>query len=597
VALGYSGADLHHDLAGETPVDSQALSRATESSSPPASVANHRVSRRQILKLITATGVGSVAFQRALSAQVVERGTVTNEMIQQAEWIAGLKLSEEERASTVNAVQSAVRRFEEMRQVEIGYDVPPAIIFQPKPVVQESGQPMRRSARPIEWTPPQLPSDEEELAFLPVTELAALLRAREVSSVELTKMYLARLDRFDKFLHCVVSMTDDLAMRQARQADREMATGRYRGPLHGIPWGAKDLISYPGYKTTWGATPFQDQRLETKATVAARLDEAGAVLLAKLSLGALAWGDKWFGGMTRNPWNVKQGSSGSSAGSASATAAGLVGFALGSETLGSIVSPCKRCGCSGLRPTFGRVSRHGCMTLAWSMDKIGPICRSVEDCALVLDAIHGRDGLDATAIDQPFSWPPRRDLRTMTIGYFDTESDTKPVVEVLRQLGAKLIPIELPKDLPVGALTLILDAESAAVFDDLTRNNITEGLNRWPPVFRQGQFIPAVEYLRANRIRTLLIRQMETLFDKVDAYIGGNDLVYTNMTGHPTAVLPRGFRTRGEVKTPTSVTFTGKLFGEADLLTIAHAFQQATGHHLERPDLAQLIKPEETKEE
>jgi Asp-tRNA(Asn)/Glu-tRNA(Gln) amidotransferase A subunit family amidase len=513
-------------------MESHSLSPSDESNSPARGVANERVSRRQILKVITATGVGSMAFQRALSAQVTARGAITGEMIQQAEWIAGLELSEEERATTVSAVQSAIRRFEEMRKVEIGYDVPPALIFQPKPVVPESGLAVRRIARPIEWTPPQVPSDEEDLAFLPVTELAALLRARQISSVELTKIYLARLDRFDKFLHCVISMTDDLAMRQARRADREMAAGRYRGPLHGIPWGAKDLISYPGYKTTWGATPFQEQRLETKATVAARLDEAGAVLLAKLSLGALAWGDKWFGGMTRNPWNVKQGSSGSSAGSASATAAGLVGFALGSETLGSIVSPCKRCGCSGLRPTFGRVSRYGSDT-------------------------------------------------------------TQPVVEVLKQLGAKLVPIKLPDDLPVGALTLILDTEAATVFDELTRNKITEGLNRWPPVFRQGEFVPAVEYLRANRIRTLLIRQMEKLMSKVDAYVGGNDLVYTNMTGHPTAVLPRGFRIRDNVKTPTSVTFTGKLFGETDLLTIAHAYQQATGHHLDRPDLAQLMDPAE----
>ncbi len=577
-------------------MDSQSPSHAAESSSPSLTVADQHVSRRQALKLISATGVGTLAFQRALAAQIDQRGTVTSEMIQQAEWIAGLELSEEERVSTATAVQSAIRRFEEMRQVEIGYDVPPALIFQPKPVVQESGLTVRRNSRPIEWTPPQLPTDEEDLAFLPVSELAALLRARQISSVELTKMYLGRLDRFDKFLKCVVSLTDDLAMRQARQADREMATGRYRGPLHGIPWGAKDLISYPGYKTTWGATPFQDQRLETKATVASRLDEAGAVLLAKLSLGALAWGDKWFGGMTRNPWNVKEGSSGSSAGSASATAAGLIGFALGSETLGSIVSPCRRCGCSGLRPSFGRVSRHGCMSLAWSMDKIGPICRSVEDCALVFDAIHGRDGLDATAINQPFSWPPRRDLRMMTIGYFETDSDAQqPVVEVLRQLGAKLVPIELPTDLPVKALTLILDTEAAAVFDDLTRGNITEGLNRWPPVFREGEFVPAVEYLRANRIRTLLIRQMETVLAKVDAYIGGNDLVYTNMTGHPTAVLPNGFCTRDDVKTPTSITFTGKLFGEVDLLTIAYEFQQATGHHLERPDLAQLVEPVESE--
>ena len=272
-------------------MDSQSPSHAAESSSPSLTVADQHVSRRQALKLISATGVGTLAFQRALAAQIDQRGTVTSEMIQQAEWIAGLELSEEERVSTATAVQSAIRRFEEMRQVEIGYDVPPALIFQPKPVVQESGLTVRRNSRPIEWTPPQLPTDEEDLAFLPVSELAALLRARQISSVELTKMYLGRLDRFDKFLKCVVSLTDDLAMRQARQADREMATGRYRGPLHGIPWGAKDLISYPGYKTTWGATPFQDQRLETKATVAGCL--AGQALLGCTRLGrqVVWWND------------------------------------------------------------------------------------------------------------------------------------------------------------------------------------------------------------------------------------------------------------------------------------------------------------------
>lgn len=558
-----------------------------------------QVSRRQILKMLSAAGVGTVAFQRALAAQVSERQAVTADMIQQAEWIAGLELSEADRATTAATVESAVRRFEQMREVDIGYDIAPALIFQPVQVAADSGTTYRRDTRPVDWQPPQLPTDEEDLAFLPVSELAALLRTRKISSVELTKLYLDRLHRFDEPLKCVVSFMDDVALRQAARADREMAVGRYRGPLHGIPWGAKDLISYPGFPTTWGATPFREQHLKTKATVAARLEAAGAVLLAKLSLGALAWGDKWFGGMTRNPWNVAQGSSGSSAGSASATAAGLVGFTLGSETLGSIVSPCRRCGCTGLRPTFGRVSRYGCMSLAWSMDKIGPICRSVEDCALVFDAIHGRDGLDATVVaDQPFWWPPRRELSTMKIGYVPSESaETQKVIEVLRDLGANLVPIELPNDLPVRALTLILDTEAAAVFDQLTRDRVTEGLNRWPPVFRQGQFVPAVEYLRANRIRTLLIRQMEEVLAKVDAYIGGNDLVHTNMTGHPTVVLPDGFQTRDGRETPTSLTMTGKLFGESDLLAIAHAYQQATGHHLARPDMSRLLEPEEPKEE
>ncbi len=539
-----------------------------------------------MLRRLSATGIGTIAFQRALTAQIVHGQEVTGEMIRQAEWIAGLELSDEDRATTAATVQSALGRFAQLRQVDVGYDVPPALLFRPAATEAARDPAVRRNARPIDWTAPQLPTSATELAFLPVSELAPLLRTRQISSVELTKIYLDRLDRYDKRLHCVVSMTDDLALRQARRADRELAAGHYRGPLHGIPWGAKDLIAYPGYKTTWGATPFENQQLDVKATVAERLDRAGAVLLAKLSLGALAWGDKWFGGMTRNPWNVAQGSSGSSAGSASATAAGLVGFSLGSETLGSIVSPCKRCGCSGLRPTFGRVSRHGCMTLAWSMDKIGPICRSVQDCALVFDAIHGYDGLDGTAVDQPFAWPPHRDVWNMTIGYVEQEAASiQPVLDVLRELGATLVPIELPDDIPVGALTLILDTEAAAVFDELTRNHVTAGLNRWPPVFREGQFVPAVEYLRANRVRTLLIRKMEKLMSQVDAYVGGNDLVHTNMTGHPTAVLPNGFRMHDDKQTPTAITFTGNYFGESDLLAIAHAYQQATDHHLQHPDL------------
>ena len=263
----------------------------------------------------------------------------------------------------------------------------------------------------------------------------------------------------------------------------------------------------------------------------------------------------------------------------------LVGFAIGSETLGSIVSPCTRCGASGLRPTFGRVSRHGCMSLAWSMDKLGPICRSIEDCALVFAAIHGRDGLDPTAVDRPFHWPPRRDVRGMKIGYVEEEAPAadRPELKVLRELGVKLVPIELPGELPVSAMTAILDVEASAVFDKLTRAGVRDGIGRWADTFRRGEFIPAVEYLRANRLRTLLMRQMEELMSGIDAYVEGNDLAITNLTGHPTAVLPGGFTKRGEVEVPQAVKFTGRLFGESDLLALAHAWQQATGHHLRRP--------------
>ncbi len=444
--------------------------------------------------------------------------------------------------------------------------------------------------RPIENNAPQRPGAGEDLAFLPVTELAALVRTRQVGSVELTRLYLDRLRQYSPVLRCMISDTEALALRQAEAADREIAAGRYRGPLHGIPWGAKDLIAYPGYKTTWGALPFRDRVINKKATVARRLEQAGAVLVAKLSLGALAQGDRWFNDFTRNPWNPKQGSSGSSAGSASATCAGLVGFSLGSETLGSIISPCLRCGVTGLRPTYGRVSRYGCMTLAWSMDKIGPICRSVEDCALVFGAIHGFDGLDAAAVDRPFSWPLKRDLRSLRVGYVenDTPTDKREELRVLSDIGVQLIPIKLPDKYPVRPLVIILNAEAAAAFDDLTRDNISEGLNRWPDAFRRGQFTPAVEYLRANRIRTLVMQEMQKVMRQVDVTVATDDLTLTNLTGHPSIALPNGLAKRGGVETPTSISFSGGLFKESELLAVAHAYQQATGHHLRRPPMDKL---------
>jgi Asp-tRNA(Asn)/Glu-tRNA(Gln) amidotransferase A subunit family amidase len=542
--------------------------------------------RRQILLALGALGIGSAVFQRALAAQAEQALTVTPEMIQQAEWIAGLQLSEEERKAIAQGVERTLRDCEALRRVHLDNSVPPAIGFQPAPW-QQPGEGRRGTVTLSEWAAPKRPDSPETLAFLPVRKLATLLRSRQLSAVELTKLYLGRLRRYDPVLHCVVCYTEELALKQAEQADREIAAGCYRGPLHGIPWGAKDLIAYPGFKTTWGAAPFKQQVIDRKATVAARLEEAGAVLVAKLSLGALAQGDRWFGGLTRNPWNPKEGSSGSSAGSACATAAGLVGFALGSETLGSIVSPCTRCGATGLRPTFGRVSRYGCMSLAWSMDKIGPIARSVEDCALILGAIHGADGLDPTAVDRPFSWPPARDLRSLRVGYVEGKKPAKDRNElrVLRDLGVQLVPIKLPDNQPVAALHLILTVEAATAFDELTRQGITEGLNQWPATFRRGQFISAGDYLRANRVRTLLMQEMRELMSRIDAYVGGNDLLLANLTGHPTLVLPNGFQKRGDAETPVALTFTGRLYGETELLALGHAYQQATGFHLRHPSV------------
>jgi len=272
-----------------------------------------------------------------------------------------------------------------------------------------------------------------------------------------------------------------------------------------------------------------------------------------------------------------------------------VPFALGSETLGSIVSPSRQCGTTGLRPTFGRVSRYGCMSLAWSMDKIGPLTRSVEDCALVFAAIHGADGLDSSAVDRPFAWPLPRDIRSLRVGYVEGQTPAKECKElnVLRDLGVKLVPIKLPDKQNMWAMTMILDAEAATAFDDLTRQGITAGLNDWPRTFRVGQFIPAVEYLRANRIRTLMMREMEEVMSQVDLYVGGNDLLLTNLTGHPTLVLPGGFQKRGEADMPVSLTFTGRLYGEAELLAVGHAYQQATGFHLRRPPMDKLTVSKE----
>ncbi len=556
------------------------------------------LTRRNLLTTLAGIGVGTVAFQRALAAQAEQAGKITPELIQQSEWIAGITLTEEDRKSVAGAVQRDQQKFEVLRKVDLKNSVPPALSFFAAPPQEAQAKINRDEIRPIGMeVAEEKPVAEEDLAFLPVTKLAALLRAKKVSSTELTKLYLARLKKYDPLLKCVVTLTEDLALRQAERADEEIAAGKYRGPLHGIPWGAKDIIAVPGYKTTWGAGHYQDQSLDVHATVARRLQEAGAVLVAKLTVGTLALGDEWFGGMTRNPWKPEEGSSGSSAGSTSAVVAGLVGFALGSETLGSIVSPCRRCSASGLRPTFGRVSRFGCMTLSWSMDKIGPIARSLEDCALVFGAIHGSDPGDMTAVDRPFTWPSPIDIKSLKVGYFegDRPPEEKRAIAGLRMLGVTLVPMKLPQRYPVGPLTLILNTEAAAAFDDLTRAGVRDGIGKWGTTFRQGQFVPAVEYLRACRIRTLVIREMAEAMMGIDAYVGGDDLVLTNFTGHPTVIVPDGDRPGSPSGQPDTITFTGALFGESKLLALAHAYQQASGAHLKRPPLDKPAAAKEAK--
>jgi Asp-tRNA(Asn)/Glu-tRNA(Gln) amidotransferase A subunit family amidase len=522
---------------------------------------------------------------------------ITTKDIAASEKVIGLEFTSKERKMMLDDVRRNLSRFEGLRKVSLQNSVPPALLF--NPVIP--GMHLEKDQKPIkalEASGVRAPSNFEDLAFYPVTELAQLIKSRKITSTELTQLYLERLKKFGPRLECVITLTEELALAQAKRADKEIASGLYKGPLHGIPWGAKDLLSTKGIKTTWGAMPYKDQIIDVDATVVKRLEEAGAVLVAKLTMGALAWGDVWFDGKTKNPWNPEQGSSGSSAGPAAATAAGLVAFSIGTETWGSIVSPSARCGVTGLRPTFGRVSRYGAMALSWSMDKIGPICRSVEDCSLVLSAIYGPDGKDFTVVNLPFNWDPSLDLKDIRIGYlkklferkYRNKKNDEASLEALRSLGVELLPFDLP-ELPVNALSFILNAEAAAAFDELTRSNRDDLLVRqieqaWPNTFRQARLIPAVEYIQANRIRTLLMEEMAEKMKGIDVYIapsfGGNNLLLTNLTGHPAVVVPNGFDEKGS---PTSISFIGNLFEEAKTLRVAKAFQDVTDFHRKHPDL------------
>jgi Asp-tRNA(Asn)/Glu-tRNA(Gln) amidotransferase A subunit family amidase len=525
---------------------------------------------------------------------------VTKEMLQQTEKLIGIELTDAQEAMALQNASANLERYEALRKIDIPLDTEPATLFHPA----LPGKKFNTKANKFKFSHVDVPAFDriEELAFASVPQLAALIRARKVSPVDLTKMYLARLKKYGPKLNCVVTLTEELALAQAAEAEREIKAGKYRGPLHGIPWGAKDLFATKGIKTTWGAEPYRDQVIDYDATVVERLREAGAVLVAKLSMGALAQGGRWFGGMTRNPWQVdedKTGSSGSSAGPAAATAAGLVGFSAGTETLGSIISPSSRCGVVGLRPTYGRISRYGAMGLSWTMDKVGPICRSVQDCAAVLNASYGPDGRDLTVGDVPFNWQPDRALSEMRIGYLKTEFDQQTDAErktiyqqsldALKAAGANLQPLELPK-FPVGALRIILVAEAATAFDDITRSGAINQLSGqesfdWPNTFRSSRFIPAVEYIRAQRARRLLMQQMDELMSHWDVFVspapGSASLIITNLTGHPAICVPCGFP-KG---LPQSIMFTGGLYDEGAPLRVALAFEKATQWHTMHPKM------------
>ena len=619
--------------------------------------------RRGFLAISGRFGLASTLFPGALytlAAQAqqadsngapAEKPKVTPEMIEQAAVIAGITVTADQAQMMLETLNHRRTTYDKIRKLHLPNSVAPAFVFDPLPpgakVDTEKHKPVYSK------TAATMPSSIEDLAFATIPELADLVRRKKVSSLDLTQMYIGRLRRYDPLLHFGITITEERALAQAKAADAEIAAGKYRGPLHGLPWGAKDLLAVKGYPTTWGAGGFEHQEIDEDATVVQRLDAAGAVLIAKLTLGALAMGDKWFGGRTRNPWNPKQGSSGSSAGPASATSAGCVAFSIGSETLGSISSPSTRCGVTGLRPTFGFVPRTGAMTLSWTMDKLGPICRGVEDCAMVLEAIYGPDGQDLATRDAAFNWNAELDWKSLRVGYIESEfEEDKPpatdaekqpaamtdkekkkreeeqrqtaayrarraydrkydlaALDKLRSMGVNLVPLALP-DLPYSQMTPLLDAEAAAAFDSLTMTGrdklLTEqGPEDWPNNFRVARFYPAVEYIQANRARTLAIREVSKVFDQVDVIVASTNseqLVVTNLTGHPACIVPNGLRGNdaptppkvdtgdddqiGGPGTPVSITFLAGHYQDAKLCAFARAYQQATGFQKLHPKLS-----------
>src|SRR5579871_1900735 len=567
--------------------------------------------RRSFLAYFSGLGLASTLFPGVLWAKMEEQksGGVTKEMLHVAAAVAGLTFTDQQIERMLEGVNRNLAGYQDLRKISLENNVAPPLYFNPViPGMEiDHGHDSKGAFRPSKPARITKPKDLEDVAFWPVTQLAELIRTKQVTSVELTEMYLNRLKRYNPKLLCAVTITDDLAMRQAREADREIAAGRYRGPLHGIPWGAKDLCAVKGYPTTWGAAPFRDRIIDQDATVVARLDAAGAVLVAKLATGELALDDVWFGGQTKNPWDLSMGSQGSSAGPGSATAAGLVGFSIGTETGGSIVEPSGVCGVTGLRPTYGRVSRYGFMTLSWSLDKIGPMCRSVEDCALVLNAIQGPDGQDLSVKEVPFNWDADLDIRKLRVGYLkaafsntqqtpQSNANDAAALEKIRSLGIQLVEVALPEtraDID-AILTAIIYGEGNAALENPVATQ-PELLVRQDRVAHQNslRLLPAAEYLNANRVRAILMRQMDQAVADVDVYLVPFDYSdytpnpvatlntsLTNLTGHPCVILPHGFNEKGN---PTSLTFMGKLFGEAKMLSLARAYQQTTDWHLRRP--------------
>ncbi len=537
-------------------------------------------------------GGSAVPDEPQTSGEADKSASIDEKALRQALAVVGLQFTDSELAQMLPVVLDRLTEYAAMGERSIENSVAPAFIFRPLETnrVPTMGPMVARESLPDV----KRPDDLRELLWAEIPVLASLIHSRQVSCMEMTRLFLDRLREVDAMLHCVISYTEDRALQQAKTLDEELAAGKYRGLLHGIPYGVKDLCAVKGTRTSWGATPYKDQVIEVDATVVKKLDEAGAVLVAKTTLGALAMGDVWYGGKTLSPWNMEHGSSGSSAGSAAAVGAGALPFAIGSETLGSIVSPSTRCGNSSLRPTAGRVSRFGAMALSWTMDKLGPICRSLQDTAVVLEAIEGADGLDLDGVDRPFEVPGSMSIEGCKIGYspaaFERAEDHQTVLDELRELGAELVEVELP-DYPVWPMMTILFAESAAAFDELTRSDlddelVEQGPQAWPNSFRAARLIPAVEYIRAQRLRTMLMRETASALSGVDAYLAPagdfKTLGVTNLTGHPSLVAPCGFQ---ENRMPRALTIIGHPYDEARLVALGSAWQRSTAYHLQRPEL------------
>jgi Asp-tRNA(Asn)/Glu-tRNA(Gln) amidotransferase A subunit family amidase len=543
------------------------------------------------LGLLLALGIlfgGIVGFVIAKNTSTIGR-----EDVKAAQKLLNLNFNDAEVDTMLSYLESNRKGFDSLRTFSLGNNLEPAVAFDPYPLDLD----IKPSSGLVNWEVNEnikLPKNHEEIAFMSIMDLAGLIKSRQISSVELTKIYLERIKKFDPKLQAFITVTEDLALSQAQKADEDIAAGKYRGPLHGIPYGIKDLAAVPNYPTTWGAAPYKDQVINETATVAKKLEEAGAVLLGKLVSGSLARGDVWFGGKTKNPWDLIQGATGSSAGSGSATSAGLVGFSIGTETLGSIISPSTRCGVTGLRPTFGAVSRTGFMTLSWSMDKVGPICRYASDCAIVFDYIRGQDGIDRSVQNASFDLVDEADFKNLKVGYFYSqfESDTsanhihnKRTLDEFRKLGIEPEKVELPKRYPFSVFDIILRAESGAFFDELILSGrdslmVEQDKGSRANSLRQSRFIPAVEYLQANRHRRMLIEEMHWLIKDYDVVIsptfGGRQMLITNLTGHPVVSVPNGFDKKGR---PTSITLVGNYFDEAKILALAEVYQKKYNYH------------------